>query len=312
MTANTTLIVLGASGDLTARLLMPALGQLLTREPDRGIRLIGAGMETIWDDARWREVVRQHRSRPRMPPVPPSTRSSPGRATGRRTSPIPPTSPRCWPRPGRPMRTVVRRSTSRCRPRLRRELVALEQVDLPDGLILALEKPFGTDQESARALNVQLAETRPRGAGAPDRPLPRSLHRAQRARRALHQPGVRAGVVLGAHRIGRHPYDEALALEGRAGYYDRAGALTDMIQSHLLQVLAVLAMDPPSTLGAVHRLPRCEGHGPAGHERDAGAGLIGSDFTCLPLNLAPGLCRETARHGLHMTARQAAVGPDLA
>src|SRR3546814_14003011 len=43
-------------------------------------------------------------------------------------------------------------------------------------------------------------------------------------------------------------YDETLGLEGRAGYYDHAGALIDMIQSHLLQVLAILAMEPPATL----------------------------------------------------------------
>ena len=42
----------------------------------------------------------------------------------------------------------------------------------------------------------------------------------------------------------------ALALEGRAGYYDGAGALVDMVQSHLLQVLSLLAMEPPSTLSA--------------------------------------------------------------
>jgi glucose-6-phosphate 1-dehydrogenase len=45
-------------------------------------------------------------------------------------------------------------------------------------------------------------------------------------------------------------FDESLALEGRAGYYDRAGALVDMIQSHSLQVLALLAMEAPSTLKA--------------------------------------------------------------
>ena len=44
-------------------------------------------------------------------------------------------------------------------------------------------------------------------------------------------------------------FDESLGLEGRAGYYDRAGALVDMIQSHLLQVLAILTMAPPATLG---------------------------------------------------------------
>ena len=43
-------------------------------------------------------------------------------------------------------------------------------------------------------------------------------------------------------------WDESLALEGRAGYYDRAGALVDMIQSHLLQVLALLAMRAPASL----------------------------------------------------------------
>jgi glucose-6-phosphate 1-dehydrogenase len=43
-------------------------------------------------------------------------------------------------------------------------------------------------------------------------------------------------------------FDEPLALEGRARYYDTAGALVDMIQSHLLQVMALLAMDPPASL----------------------------------------------------------------
>jgi glucose-6-phosphate 1-dehydrogenase len=44
--------------------------------------------------------------------------------------------------------------------------------------------------------------------------------------------------------------DETLGLEGRAGYYDATGALVDVIQSHLLQVLSLLAMEVPSTLGA--------------------------------------------------------------
>jgi glucose-6-phosphate 1-dehydrogenase len=43
-------------------------------------------------------------------------------------------------------------------------------------------------------------------------------------------------------------FDEELALEGRAGYYDKAGALVDMIQSHLLLVLALVAMEPPASV----------------------------------------------------------------
>jgi glucose-6-phosphate 1-dehydrogenase len=43
-------------------------------------------------------------------------------------------------------------------------------------------------------------------------------------------------------------WEETLALEGRAGYYDRAGALKDVLQNHMLQVLCLLAMEPPESL----------------------------------------------------------------
>jgi glucose-6-phosphate 1-dehydrogenase len=44
-------------------------------------------------------------------------------------------------------------------------------------------------------------------------------------------------------------WEESLALEGRAGYYDGVGALKDMIQNHLLQLLCLIAMEPPVSLG---------------------------------------------------------------
>jgi glucose-6-phosphate 1-dehydrogenase len=44
-------------------------------------------------------------------------------------------------------------------------------------------------------------------------------------------------------------WDESLALEGRAGYYDGVGALKDMVQNHLLQLLCLVAMEPPISLG---------------------------------------------------------------
>ena len=43
---------------------------------------------------------------------------------------------------------------------------------------------------------------------------------------------------------------ESLGVEGRAGYYDGAGALRDMVQNHLLQLLCLVAMEPPATLDA--------------------------------------------------------------
>jgi glucose-6-phosphate 1-dehydrogenase len=47
-------------------------------------------------------------------------------------------------------------------------------------------------------------------------------------------------------------HSETLGVEGRAGYYEGAGALRDMIQSHLLQLMALVAMEPPVTMSAEH------------------------------------------------------------
>src|SRR6267378_5650104 len=43
---------------------------------------------------------------------------------------------------------------------------------------------------------------------------------------------------------------ETLGVEGRAGYYETAGALRDMVQNHMLQLLCLVAMEPPTDLGA--------------------------------------------------------------
>ncbi len=43
---------------------------------------------------------------------------------------------------------------------------------------------------------------------------------------------------------------ETLGVEGRAGYYDKSGAIRDMVQNHLLQLLCLVAMEPPSSMNA--------------------------------------------------------------
>ena len=43
---------------------------------------------------------------------------------------------------------------------------------------------------------------------------------------------------------------ETLGVEGRAGYYDTSGALRDMLQNHILQLLCLVAMEPPTSLDA--------------------------------------------------------------
>ena len=47
-------------------------------------------------------------------------------------------------------------------------------------------------------------------------------------------------------------HSETLGTDGRADYYEGAGALRDMIQSHLLQLMTLVAMEPPLSMAAVH------------------------------------------------------------
>ena len=124
----------------------------------------------------------------------------------------------------------------------------LDQRGVSDQTRLALEKPFGTDLESARALNVQLLKV------VNENRIYRVDHFLGRST-VLNLLGVRfANRLLQPAWSSEHiekvviSYDEELALEERAGYYDKAGALVDMIQSHLLQILAFFAMEAPASL----------------------------------------------------------------
>ena len=107
-----------------------------------------------------------------------------------------------------------------------------------------MEKPFGTGLDDARGLNELVATL------VPEQQVFRIDHFLGRSD-VLNILGVRfANRLLEPVWSNQHVesievvYDESLGLEGRAGYYDRAGALVDMVQSHLLQVMALLMMDP--------------------------------------------------------------------
>lgn len=120
--------------------------------------------------------------------------------------------------------------------------------DLPEGTRLVMEKPFGSSAESARQLNQTLA------ALVPEERIHRVDHFLGKST-VFNVLGLRfANRLLEPQWNARHiekieiVFDEELSLENRARYYDRAGALRDMIQSHLLQIMALIAMEPPATL----------------------------------------------------------------
>ena len=240
-----TLVLLGASGDLANRLLMPALGKLLDTEPERrGIMLLGAGAED-WDEATWKDRVRSSLSAAEV-----STETIDAllattayqRADVTRAEDLSRLVAAAEPAPAFYFALPPAITARACD--------ALADVDLPDGTVLVLEKPFGTDEASARALNARLATLVPEErAFRVDHFLGRST--------VLNLLGVRfANRIFEPVWSNEHVesvdivFDEQLTLEGRAGYYDKAGALVDMIQSHLLQVMALVAMEPVAEVSA--------------------------------------------------------------
>lgn len=239
-----TLVILGASGDLTSRLLLPAIGQLLSDQPQRAFTLIGSSSDEL-DDAEWRSRVEKSFATvdakgDAVDRLLKNTRYIKGDATS--ADDLQKLLGEADGVPALYFALPPAVTAKACD--------ALATFDLPKGLTLALEKPFGTDLQSAIRLNAQLARL------VPEDQIHRVDHFLGRSS-VLNILGVRfANSILepiwNADHIERVDviYDETLALENRARYYDGAGALMDMIQSHLLQVMAVLAMEPPSTLGA--------------------------------------------------------------
>jgi glucose-6-phosphate 1-dehydrogenase len=239
-----TLLILGASGDLSSRLLLPALGQLLSQHPEYTLQLVGAGQEDLSADEWLGQVRKSFGTADASGPAVESLLSGSSYRQADVTKP-----------------DEMRRLLAECdgTPAIyfalppavtARVCDALAEVTLPDGIQLALEKPFGTDEASAEELNQRLKKL------VPEDRVHRVDHFLGRST-VFNLLGFRFAnrifePVWNRENIERVDivYDEQLGLEGRAGYYDRAGALVDMIQSHLLQVMSILAMEPPATLGA--------------------------------------------------------------
>lgn len=125
---------------------------------------------------------------------------------------------------------------------------ALQRAGLPADSQVVLEKPFGEDLAGARALNALLADL------VDERHVFRVDHFLAMTT-VQNVLGTRlANRVLEPIWNSAHieeiaiVWDESLALEGRAGYYDHVGALKDMVQNHLLQLLCLVAMEPPISL----------------------------------------------------------------
>ncbi|MGI8733527.1 MAG: glucose-6-phosphate dehydrogenase [Pyrinomonadaceae bacterium] len=115
---------------------------------------------------------------------------------------------------------------------------------------LIVEKPFGHDLASAQALNAELA----------------TVFNENQIFRIDHYLGKETVQNLLVFRFGNSIFEplwnhqyvdhvqvtnaEAIGVEGRGSYYEKAGAIRDMIQNHVFQIVSLIAMEPPTSLEA--------------------------------------------------------------
>ncbi|WP_435103999.1 glucose-6-phosphate dehydrogenase [Arhodomonas sp. AD133] len=113
---------------------------------------------------------------------------------------------------------------------------------------VVLEKPLGHDLASAQTISEQIGE----------------IFAEDQIYRIDHYLGKETVQNLIALRFGNALFEplwrrewvrdvqitvaEQVGVEGRAGFYDNTGALRDMVQNHLLQLLAITAMEPPTSI----------------------------------------------------------------
>jgi len=246
MTTAARLVILGATGDLTGRYLLPALAHLAVAEhlPER-LEVLGVARDD-WDTGRFREHalsrLRRHAAN--------VDGAAAERVVGRfgyRPGDVtdPAVLDACVEGAGGPVVVYLALPPSLFAP----VVAGLAGSRLPTGSRIVVEKPFGTDLDSAASLNDLLHRSFPEEAvfrmdhflGKQTVQNVLGLRFANR----LFDPLWCAEHVERVDIV----WDETVALEGRAGYYDHAGALRDMVQNHLLQLLCLVAMERPSGLG---------------------------------------------------------------
>ncbi|TDN43593.1 glucose-6-phosphate 1-dehydrogenase [Curtobacterium flaccumfaciens] len=254
---QTSLLILGASGDLSKRLLLPGLATLLEVKDDWDVQLVGAGVEDI-SDADWKQQVRESFENAQASKNEDEGAEAETALSDRLQAVVAASSYR---KADVTSADDLRALLADCHhdPAIyfalppavtEKSCEVLKDLPLPAGTRLALEKPFGTNAESAEHLNDVLHSF------LPEERIHRVDHFLGRST-VLNLLGLRFAnriiePLLSSQHVERVDivYDETLGLEGRARYYDKAGALVDMIQSHLLQVLAVVAMEAPASIDA--------------------------------------------------------------
>ncbi len=259
-----TIIIFGASGDLTARKLVPALYHLFVgRQMPMPFRIVGFARRVKTDEA-WRAELREALDRfSRTKPVDESVWAAFSEnlhycqgefhelAAYARLKKL--LKGFGHPELAHNLLCYLAVSPSQFGQVVER-LNASALVDKSEGRTgwqrIVIEKPFGSDLASARVLNANLT---------------RHAHESQLFR-IDHYLGKETVQNLLIFRFSNAIFErlwhrdaiehvqitvsEQHGVGSRGGYYEEAGALRDMVQNHLLQVLSLMAMEPPVSLAA--------------------------------------------------------------
>lgn len=253
-----TIVIFGASGDLTSRKLIPALYQLHRKKRlPADVRIVGFSRTTYSHDA-WREALAT------------STKEFVGKTYDETLWND--FAKRIFYQPGDLGKdedfTTLRSTLAELegtRPTTRIYYLATAPQFYPEAVgrlgtacmsgeagtcRIVVEKPFGTDLESARTLNAE-------------------IHRVFKERQVYridHYLGKETVQNLFVLRFANAIFEplwnrnyidhvqitaaEEVTVGGRGGYYEGAGVVRDMVQNHLLQLLAITAMEAPSRFEA--------------------------------------------------------------
>jgi glucose-6-phosphate 1-dehydrogenase len=245
--ADQDIVVVGATGDLAARKLLPALYNLEIEGllPEHGDVIGVAPLD--WNDEQFRahaaDAIKSFSrnrfearrfaafaARLKFVALAPDGDLQPLRAVA-----------------GRPERLLYLAVPASAFTALARSLGA---AGLAAGTKLVIEKPFGHDSESATQLNATLHEILPE----------------DRIYRIDHYLGKETVQNLLVFRFGNSVFErlwnrdmisrveitvaESLGVEQRGAFYEETGAIRDIVQNHMFQLLAVTAMEPPISFAA--------------------------------------------------------------
>ncbi|TMC98659.1 MAG: glucose-6-phosphate dehydrogenase (NADP(+)) [Chloroflexi bacterium] len=238
MASGVDLVIFGATGDLSRRKILPSLGALVARERTK-LRVIGAGRSHDTTD-QFRELVKEASGNPALAATaewvtldyadPASFAPINALITGTAVVIFYLATP---PETFSPILVAIANSAMVTKGDPSRRVV--------------LEKPLGYDRKSAKELNAQLATAFDESqVYRIDHYLAKDTVQnvlAFRFSNSLFEPVWNRNLVETI----QITVAEEEGIRQRAGYYDQTGAVRDIFQNHVLQLLALVTMEPPTT-----------------------------------------------------------------